>query len=398
MNVLVINCGSSSLKYQLINSDSEEVLAKGLCERIGIDGRLVYQKEGMDKEITEAPMPTHKEAIQMVLDALHNSKSGAVKDLSEIDAVGHRVVHGGEKFAKSVVLTEEVLAKVEECNELAPLHNPANLIGIRACQDLMPNVPMVGVFDTAFHQTMPRKAFLYGLPYEYYEKYKVRRYGFHGTSHSFVSKACAEYLKLDLKNSKIIVAHLGNGASVSAVLNGECVDTSMGLTPLEGLVMGTRSGDIDPAFVEYLCNKENLTVSEVLNILNKKSGMLGMTGISSDYRDVSAAAEAGNQDAINCLEAYAYRIIKYIGSYIAAMGGVDAIVFTGGIGEHDEIARAKVCHHMDWLGIRIDTEKNEHPVGDVCDITAWGAKVRTLVIATDEELMIARDTKEVVEK
>lgn len=257
------------LKYQLINSDSEEVLAKGLCERIGIDGRLVYQKEGMDKEITEAPMPTHKEAIQMVLDALHNPKSGAVKDLSEIDAVGHRVVHGGEKFAKSVVLTEEVLAKVEECNELAPLHNPANLIGIRACQDLMPNVPMVGVFDTAFHQTMPRKAFLYGLPYEYYEKYKVRRYGFHGTSHSFVSKACAEYLKLDLKNSKIIVAHLGNGASVSAVLNGECVDTSMGLTPLEGLVMGTRSGDIDPAIMEFIAKKENLDIDGVMNVLNK---------------------------------------------------------------------------------------------------------------------------------
>ena len=305
----------------------------------------------MDKEITEAPMPTHKEAIQMVLDALHNPKSGAVKDLSEIDAVGHRVVHGGEKFAKSVVLTEEVLAKVEECNELAPLHNPANLIGIRACQDLMPNVPMVGVFDTAFHQTMPRKAFLYGLPYEYYEKYKVRRYGFHGTSHSFVSKACAEYLKLDLKNSKIIVAHLGNGASVSAVLNGECVDTSMGLTPLEGLVMGTRSGDIDPAFVEYLCNKENLTVSEVLNILNKKSGMLGMTGISSDYRDVSAAAEAGNQDAINCLEAYAYRIIKYIGSYIAAMGGVDVITFTAGLGENAIPLRETICKAFEFMGL-----------------------------------------------
>ena len=395
MNVLVINCGSSSLKYQLINSDSEEVLAKGLCERIGIDGRLVYQKEGMDKEITEAPMPTHKEAIQMVLDALHNPKSGAVKDLSEIDAVGHRVVHGGEKFAKSVVLTEEVLAKVEECNELAPLHNPANLIGIRACQDLMPNVPMVGVFDTAFHQTMPRKAFLYGLPYEYYEKYKVRRYGFHGTSHSFVSKACAEYLKLDLKNSKIIVAHLGNGASVSAVLNGECVDTSMGLTPLEGLVMGTRSGDIDPAFVEYLCNKENLTVSEVLNILNKKSGMLGMTGISSDYRDVSAAAEAGNQDAINCLEAYAYRIIKYIGSYIAAMGGVDVITFTAGLGENAIPLRETICKAFEFMGLEFDSEANNCR-GVEKIITKEGSKITACVIPTNEEIAICEETVELV--
>lgn len=395
MNVLVINCGSSSLKYQLINSDSEEVLAKGLCERIGIDGRLVYQKEGMDKEITEAPMPTHKEAIQMVLDALHNPKSGAVKDLSEIDAVGHRVVHGGEKFAQSVVLNEEVLAKVEECNELAPLHNPANLIGIRACQELMPDVPMVGVFDTAFHQTMPRKAFLYGLPYEYYEKYKVRRYGFHGTSHSFVSKACAEYLKLDLKNSKIIVAHLGNGASVSAVLNGECVDTSMGLTPLEGLVMGTRSGDIDPAFVEYLCNKENLTVSEVLNILNKKSGMLGMTGISSDYRDVSAAAEAGNQDAINCLEAYAYRIIKYIGSYIAAMGGVDVITFTAGLGENAIPLRETICKAFEFMGLEFDSEANNCR-GVEKIITKEGSKITACVIPTNEEIAICEETVELV--
>ena len=268
MNVLVINCGSSSLKYQLINSDSEEVLAKGLCERIGIDGRLVYQKEGLDKEITEAPMPTHKEAIQMVLDALVNPKTGAVKSLAEIDAVGHRVVHGGEKFSDSVVITEEVIAQVEECNDLAPLHNPANIIGIRACQALMPNVPMVGVFDTAFHQTMPEKAYLYGLPYEYYEKYKVRRYGFHGTSHSFVSKEAASYLGMDLNNSKIIVAHLGNGASVSAVLNGKCVDTSMGLTPLEGLVMGTRSGDIDPSIMEFIAKKENLDIDGVMNVLN----------------------------------------------------------------------------------------------------------------------------------
>ena len=396
MNVLVINCGSSSLKYQLINSDSEEVLAKGLCERIGIDGRLVYQKEGMDKEITEAPMPTHKEAIQMVLDALHNPKSGAVKDLSEIDAVGHRVVHGGEKFAKSVVLTEEVLAKVEECNELAPLHNPANLIGIRACQDLMPNVPMVGVFDTAFHQTMPRKAFLYGLPYEYYEKYKVRRYGFHGTSHSFVSKACAEYLKLDLKNSKIIVAHLGNGASVSAVLNGECVDTSMGLTPLEGLVMGTRSGDIDPAFVEYLCNKENLTVSEVLNILNKKSGMEGLTGGKSDFRDLEEGYEAGDQACIDAIEVFCYNVARFVGAYAASLNGVDVIAFTAGIGENSGFVRGKICEYLGYLGITIDAEQNSKRGEDII-ISTPDSKVTVCVIPTNEELMIARDTKALVE-
>ena len=391
MNVLVINCGSSSLKYQLINSDTEAVLAKGLCERIGIDGRLVYQKTGLDKEITEAAMPTHKQAIQMVLDALHNPKSGAVKDLSEIDAVGHRVVHGGEKFAKSVVLTEEVLAKVEECNELAPLHNPANLIGIRACQDLMPNVPMVGVFDTAFHQTMPRKAFLYGLPYEYYEKYKVRRYGFHGTSHSFVSKACAEYLKLDLKNSKIIVAHLGNGASVSAVLNGECVDTSMGLTPLEGLVMGTRSGDIDPAIMEYIAKKENLDIAGVMNVLNKKSGLEGISGLSSDFRDLTAGAKEGNKRAIAAIEVFCYRVAKYVGSYVAAMNGVDAIAFTAGIGENVGLVREKVCSYLGYLGITLDAEANAKS-GDNCVISAADSKVKVAVIPTNEELAICRET------
>ena len=376
MNVLVINCGSSSLKYQLINSDSEEVLAKGLCERIGIDGRLVYQKEGMDKEITEAPMPTHKEAIQMVLTALHNPKSGAVKDLSEIDAVGHRVVHGGEKFAASVVLNEEVLAKVEECNELAPLHNPANLIGIRACQELMPNVPMVGVFDTAFHQTMPRKAYLYGLPYEYYEKYKVRRYGFHGTSHSFVSKRCAEFLNMDLNNSKIIVAHLGNGASISAVVNGKCVDTSMGLTPLEGLVMGTRSGDIDPAIME---------------VLNKKSGVEGMSGVSSDFRDLEAAYNEGNPRAIDACEVFAYRVAKYIGAYVAAMNGVDAIAFTAGIGENTSFIREKILAYFGYLGIQIDTEKNNvRGVEEV--ISTPDSKVTVCVIPTNEELAICRET------
>ena len=393
MNVLVINCGSSSLKYQLINSDSEEVLAKGLCERIGIDGRLVYQKEGLDKEITEAPMPTHKEAIQMVLDALVNPKTGAVKSLAEIDAVGHRVVHGGEKFSDSVVITEEVIAQVEECNDLAPLHNPANIIGIRACQALMPNVPMVGVFDTAFHQTMPEKAYLYGLPYEYYEKYKVRRYGFHGTSHSFVSKETIKFADLDPKTAKVIVCHLGNGASISASIGGKCVDTSMGLTPLEGLIMGTRSGDLDPAIIEYLCNHENLTVSEMLNILNKKSGVLGMSGgISSDFRDLNAAANEGNEVAKVTLEAYAYRVAKYIGSYTAAMNGVDAITFTAGVGENAAWLRPMVCKYLGFLGVELDEAASEKACGVEGIISTPESKVKLCVIPTNEELAIARET------
>ena len=391
MNVLVINCGSSSLKYQLINSDSEEVLAKGLCERIGIDGRLVYQKEGCEKEITESPMPTHKEAIQMVLDALVNEKTGAVKTLAEIDAVGHRVVHGGEKFASSIVLTEDVLKQIEECNDLAPLHNPANLIGIRACQDLMPNVPMVGVFDTAFHQTMPRKAFLYGLPYEYYEKYKVRRYGFHGTSHSFVSKRTAEFLGLDYNKSRIIVAHLGNGASISAVLDGRCVDTSMGLTPLEGLVMGTRSGDIDPAIMEFIAKKENLDIEGVMNVLNKKSGVEGLSGVSSDFRDLEAAYHEGNERAIAACEVFAYRVAKYIGSYVAAMNGVDAIAFTAGIGENTSFIREKILSYFGYLGITMDAEANKKR-GEDCIISTPDSKVTVCVIPTNEELAICRET------
>ena len=393
MNVLVINCGSSSLKYQLINSDSEEVLAKGLCERIGIDGRLVYQKEGLDKEITEAPMPTHKEAIQMVLDALVNPKTGAVKSLAEIDAVGHRVVHGGEKFSDSVVITEEVIAQVEECNDLAPLHNPANIIGIRACQALMPNVPMVGVFDTAFHQTMPEKAYLYGLPYEYYEKYKVRRYGFHGTSHSFVSKEAASYLGMDLNNSKIIVAHLGNGASVSAVLNGKCVDTSMGLTPLEGLVMGTRSGDIDPAIMEFIAKKENLDIEGVMEVLNKKSGVFGLSGgLSSDFRDLTDAMNAGDKKAKIAMDVFSYRVAKYIGSYAAAMNGVDDIVFTAGIGENDDYVREEVCKYLGYLGVDFDSEANAGLRGKEAELTKEGSKVKVFVIPTNEELAIARET------
>ena len=391
MNVLVINCGSSSLKYQLINSDTEAVLAKGLCERIGIDGRLVYQLAGHDKEITEAPMPTHKEGIQMVLDALVNPKTGAVKSLSEIDAVGHRVVHGGEKFAQSVVLNEEVLAKVEECNELAPLHNPANLIGIRVCQELMPGVPMVGVFDTAFHQTMPQKAYLYGLPYEYYEKYKVRRYGFHGTSHSFVSKRLAEFLNLDYNNSRLIVAHLGNGASISAVLDGKCVDTSMGLTPLEGLVMGTRSGDIDPAIMEFIAKKENLDIAGAMNVLNKKSGLPGMSGVSSDFRDLEAAYHEGNPRAIAACEVFAYRVAKYIGAYVAAMNGVDAIAFTAGIGENTSFIREKILAYFGYLGITMDKEANMVR-GEDKIISTPDSKVTVCIIPTNEELAIARET------
>ncbi|MCI7493301.1 MAG: acetate kinase [Lachnobacterium sp.] len=396
MNVLVINCGSSSLKYQLINSESEEVLAKGLCERIGIDGRLTYQKAGLDKEITEAAMPTHKEAIQMVLDALVNDKTGAIKALSEIDAVGHRIVHGGEKFASSVVITEEVIKAVEECNDLAPLHNPANIIGIHACQALMPDVPMVGVFDTAFHQTMPAKAYLYGLPYEYYEKYKVRRYGFHGTSHDFVSKATAEYLGLDLNNSKIIVAHLGNGASVSAVLNGKCVDTSMGLTPLEGLVMGTRSGDIDPSIMEFIAKKENLDIDGVMNVLNKKSGVAGMSGVSSDFRDLTAARAEGNEKAANAIDVFCYRVAKYIGSYAAAMNGVDAIAFTAGIGENVTHVRENIMSYLGYLGIEINKEANEAARGEEGIISTEDSKVKVIVMPTNEELAICRETVRLV--
>ena len=391
MNVLVINCGSSSLKYQLINSDTEAVLAKGLCERIGIDGRLVYQKAGCDKEITEAAMPTHKEAIQMVLDALTNDKTGAIGSLKEVNAIGHRVVHGGEKFASSAVITDEMIKAVEECNDLAPLHNPANLIGIRVCSELMPNVPQVGVFDTAFHQTMPAKAYLYGLPIEYYKNYKVRRYGFHGTSHSFVSKRAVEFLGLDKDNSKVIVCHLGNGSSISAVQNGKCVDTTMGLTPLEGVVMGTRSGSIDPAIVEYIAKKENLDLAGVMNVLNKKSGLQGMSGVSSDMRDLRAAAAEGNEDAKNAIEVLCYGIAKYVGGYVAAMNGVDAIVFTAGIGENVGMIREKVCSYLGYLGVTIDAKANE-AMGEEVVISGADSKVKVAVIPTNEELAICRDT------
>ena len=391
MNVLVINCGSSSLKYQLIDSETEAVLAKGLCERIGIDGRLVYQKAGNDKEITEASMPTHKEAIQMVLEALTNDKTGAIKSLDEVNAIGHRIVHGGEKFASSAIITDEMIKTVEECNDLAPLHNPANLIGIRVCAELMPNVPQVGVFDTAFHQTMPAKAYLYGLPIEYYKNYKVRRYGFHGTSHSFVSKRAVEFLSLDKDNSKVIVCHLGNGSSISAVQNGKCVDTTMGLTPLEGVVMGTRSGSIDPAIVEYIAKKENLDLAGVMNVLNKKSGLQGMSGVSSDMRDLRAAAAEGNEDAKNAIEVLCYGIAKYVGGYVAAMNGVDAIVFTAGIGENVGMIREKVCSYLGYLGVPIDAKANE-AMGEEVVISGADSKVKVAVIPTNEELAICRDT------
>ena len=392
MKVLVINCGSSSLKYQLIDSDSEQVLAKGLCERIGIDGRLTYQKAGCDKEITEAAMPSHKEAIQMVLHALVNDKTGAVKDLAEIEAIGHRIVHGGEKFESSVIINDEMIQAVEECTELAPLHNPANLTGIRVCQELMPGVPMVAVFDTAFHQTMPPKAYVYGLPYEYYEKYRVRRYGFHGTSHSFVSKELANFLGLDINHSKLIVCHLGNGSSVSAVLNGKCMDTSMGLTPLEGLVMGTRSGSIDPAIVEFIAKKENLDIDGVMNVLNKKSGVYGITkGLSSDFRDLEDAAAEGNELAKLALSIFAYDVAKYIGAYAAAMNGVDAIAFTAGIGENGPDTRTEVAEYLGYLGIKLDEEKNQMR-GFNNKISTEDSKVAVCVIPTNEELAICRET------
>ena len=391
MNVLVINCGSSSLKYQLINSDTEDVLAKGLCERIGIDGRLVYQKAGCDKEITEAAMPTHKEAIQMVLDALVNDKTGAIKSLSEVNAVGHRIVHGGEKFTSSCLINDESMKAIEECNDLAPLHNPANLIGIRACQELMPGVPMVAVFDTAFHQTMPDVAYTYGIPYEYYEKYKVRRYGFHGTSHSYVSKRTAEIVGKPYDQMKIIVCHLGNGASISAVNCGKSVDTSMGLTPLEGLVMGTRSGDLDPAIIDFVGKKEGLSLDEMNEVLNKKSGMLGISGVSSDGRDLEAAAETGNKRAQLALDVFDYRLIKYIGAYAAAMNGVDAIAFTAGIGENNIKMRKDVCSSLTYLGVKLDEEKN-NVRGEERIISADDSKVQVLLVPTNEELAIARET------
>lgn len=398
MKILVINCGSSSLKYQLIDMDTEGVIAKGLCERIGIDGsRIVYQPAGGEKTVTESPMPTHTQAIKMVIEALTNPETGVVKNMDEIGAVGHRLVHGGEKFACSTIIDDEVIKAVEECNELAPLHNPANLIGIAACQEIMPNTPMVGVFDTAFHQTMPEEAYLYGLPYEYYKKYKVRRYGFHGTSHSYVSKRAAEVLGQPYGSLKTIVCHLGNGASVSAVKNGKSVDTSMGLTPLEGLIMGTRSGDIDPAIMEFIMKKENLDIDEMMNVLNKKSGVLGVSEMTSDFRDLEDAYLAGNQDAIRAMKVFAYRVAKYIGAYTAAMNGVDAICFTAGLGENNRYVRNDICAYLGYLGIELDQEQNAKRGEDLV-ISTPESKVKVMVIPTNEELAIARETLALVQK
>ncbi len=393
MNILVINCGSSSLKFQLIDAETEAMIAKGLCERIGIDGsRLVYQPTGGEKEETVTEMPDHTRAIELVLEALTDEKTGVVKTLDEIGAVGHRIVHGGEKFAASTIITQEVVKAIEECNELAPLHNPANLIGIEACRRLMPDTPMVAVFDTAFHQTMPQEAYLYGIPYEYYEKYRIRRYGFHGTSHSYVSERAAQVLGQPYEALKIIVCHLGNGASVSAVQNGRCVDTSMGLTPLEGLIMGTRSGDIDPAIIEFLAHKENLSIDEIMEILNKKSGVLGLSGnFSSDFRDLESACAEGKEEGVRAVKGFAYRVVKYIGAYAAAMNGVDAICFTAGLGENSPEVRNLICERLGYLGIALDQEQN-HKRGEDLVISTPDSDTKVLVIPTNEELAIARQT------
>ncbi|MDY4971402.1 MAG: acetate kinase [Lachnospiraceae bacterium] len=391
MKVLVINCGSSSLKYQLIDSETEAVLAKGLCERIGIDGVLTHTPAGKDKVVFNDPLPNHTVAVSNVLKQLTDPENGVIADLSEIGAVGHRVVHGGEKFASSTVITDDVIAEIDKCSDLAPLHNPANIIGINACKELMPGVPMVAVFDTAFHQTMPEEAYLYALPYEYYEKYAVRRYGFHGTSHSYVSKHAAEVLGKNVEDLKIIVCHLGNGASISAVENGKCVETSMGLTPLEGLVMGTRCGDIDPAILEFIANKEGLNIKELLTVCNKKSGVQGISGVSSDFRDLHAAAEEGNKRAKAALDVFCHRVVKYIGAYAAVMNGVDVICFTAGCGENDKEVRAQIMGSLSYLGCKLDAAKNDVRGKDAV-ISTDDSTVTAMVVPTNEELAIARET------
>ncbi len=397
MKVLVINAGSSSLKYQLINTDNNDVIAKGLCERIGIEGsKLTHQPAGKDKIAIETPMENHAEAIKLVLGALLDVDHGVIKSMDEIGAVGHRVVHGGELFANSVLITDEVKKAIEQCSELAPLHNPANLTGIKACEEAMPGVPQVGVFDTAFHQTMPKKAYMYGLPYEMYEKHKVRRYGFHGTSHKYVSGRAAAMLGKDIKDLKIITFHLGNGSSITAVDGGKSIDTTMGFTPLAGILMGTRCGDIDPAIVPFLMEKEGLSASEVDALMNKKSGVAGISGISSDFRDLKAAADEGNEKAQLALDMFAYQAKRYLGYFASAMGGLDAVVFTAGVGENDGNMRASILEGNEFLGIKIDAEKNKLR-GEEIDISAADAKVKVLVIPTNEELMIALDTKAIVE-
>ena len=392
MKILVINCGSSSLKYQLIDMDGEKLIAKGTYERIGEASFLTHKINGQ-KYVLQHPAKTHKEALDFAIQQLLNKDYPAISSLDEIGAIGHRTVHGGEYFKESVIIDDEVIKRIEECSSLAPVHNPCSLIGIRACQELMPGKPMVAVFDTAFHQTMPEKAYMYGLPYEYYEKYKVRRYGFHGTSHSYVSKKAAEVMGKAYDEVKTIVCHLGNGASVSAVLNGKSVDTSMGLTPLEGLVMGTRSGDIDPAIMEFIAQKENLDIEGIMNVLNKKSGVFGLSGeISSDFRDLTDAMNAGDKKAKIAMDVFSYRVAKYIGSYAAAMNGVDDIVFTAGIGENDDYVREEVCKYLGYLGVDFDSEVNKGLRGKEAELTKEGSKVKVFVIPTNEELAIARET------
>ncbi len=396
MNVLVINCGSSSLKYQLINMENEGVIAQGICERISIDGsQIKHQLPNGEKIITKVNMPNHDVAMRYVIKALMDEDHGVIKSMDEINAVGHRIVHGGEAFSGSVKINDEVIWAVKGCSDLAPLHNPANLIGIEACKNLMPDVPMVGVFDTAFHQTMPKKAYMYGLPYDYYRKYKVRRYGFHGTSHKYVAYRTAEFLGKNVEDMKIVVCHLGNGASVCAVNGGKSVDTSMGMTPLEGLIMGTRSGDIDPAIVQFIAEKEKLTLDEVIDVLNKKSGILGVSEISSDFRELEDACEAGDKHAIMSMDVFQYRVAKYIGSYAAAMNGLDAVVFTAGLGENNKDVRKEICDYLGYLGVKVDEELNNCRSTER-DFSAEGATCRSLVIPTNEELMIARETVKVL--
>ncbi len=396
MNVLVINCGSSSLKYQLIDSVSENVLAKGLCERIGIDGRLVYQPAGWDKIKTDYDMPDHKAAIQYVLDALVNPENGVISSLDEVQAVGHRIVHGGEKFSKATLIDDEVLKAIEEVSDLAPLHNPANLIGINACRGLMPNVPMAAVFDTAFHQTMPEEAFLYGLPYKYYTEDKVRRYGFHGTSHSYVSRRAAQLLNKPYSEIKTIVCHLGNGASVCAVKNGESVDTSMGLTPLEGLIMGTRSGDIDPAIIEYIANKKNLSLEEMMTVLNKQSGVLGISEYTSDFMDLENGYLQNQENCLRAMKVFSYRVAKYIGAYAAAMNGVDAICFTAGLGENNKYVRRDICEYLGYLGVTGLNDELNSKRGEDLIVSNEDSKVAVMVIPTNGESAIARQTLELL--
>lgn len=394
MKILVINAGSSSLKYQLIDMATEKAIAKGGCERIGLDGSFCKHKANGKETVINAAMPTHKEAIKVVLDALVDKEYGAIKSMKEIDAVGHRIVHSGEVFNDSVLLTDEVMKTIESLSELAPLHQPANIIGVKACQAIMPDVPMVGVFDTAFHHTMPEKAYIYGIPYEAYTDYKIRRYGFHGTSHRFVSAEAAKYLgRENDPNFKVITMHLGNGSSISAVKGGKSMDTSMSFTPLGGVPMGTRSGDLDPAIVEFLANKYNMTLAQTMTYLNKKSGVMGLSGVSSDFRDLTAAASGGNHRAALALEVFEYSCKKYLGAYAAALGGVDCVVFTAGIGEHDHLIREHICKDMEYMGLKLDERKNANIGDGISDVTAEDSKVKILVIPTNEELVIARDTE-----